>query len=46
MTFPRKGVSTFGLLLADRVNGSFVLEIQYIKAVKTLITRPESHLDE
>lgn len=37
MSFPRRSVYTFGLVLADRVNGPFQLEIQYIKAVRSLV---------
>ncbi len=43
-SFPRQKVSTFGLLLADRVNGAFVLELQHIKAVKMLLPTLESEL--
>ena len=35
-------MSTFGLLLADKVDGEFELEIQHIKAIRTLFSRPES----
>lgn len=44
MSFPRKTVSTLGLLLADRISGPFALEVQYIKAVRTLVTRRESKI--
>ena len=45
MSFPRETVSTFGLLLADRIIGPFSLEIQYIKAIRTLVpTARESTL--
>ena len=45
MSFPRETVSTFGLLLADRIIGPFSLEIQYIKAIRTLVpTARESQL--
>ena len=44
MSFPRKAVSTFGLLLADRISGPFALEMQYIKAVRTLVTKRESKI--
>ena len=40
--FPRNKIAALGLLLADRVNGPFRLEIQYIKAVKSLFTTSES----
>ena len=41
ISFSRKNLSTFGILLADRVNGEFQLEIKYIKAVRRLLTKPE-----
>ena len=44
MSFPREKLSTFGLLLADRVDGPFELELQYIKAVRTLLPTPESSI--
>ncbi len=43
-SFPRQRVNTLGLLLADRVTGPFILEIQHIKAVKMLLASPESEL--
>lgn len=41
-SFPRSSVSTFGLLLADKIDGAFELEIQHIKAIRTLFSQPES----
>ena len=32
---PLQSIATFGLLVADRVNGPFKLEIQHIKAVRS-----------
>ena len=40
-SFPRKNLHTFGILLADRVDGEFQLEIQHIKAVRRLLTKSE-----
>ena len=37
-SFPRATVATVGILLADRVQGPFQLEIQYIKAVRRITT--------
>lgn len=37
MSFPRQSVYTFGLVLMDRVNGPFQLEIQHIKAVHSMV---------
>ncbi|XP_003387001.1 PREDICTED: complex I intermediate-associated protein 30, mitochondrial-like [Amphimedon queenslandica] len=34
VVLPLKSIATFGLLVADRVNGPFKLEIQHIKAVR------------
>lgn len=39
--FARKNLSTFGILLADRVDGEFRLEIKHIKAVRRLIATSE-----
>ena len=36
-SFPQSSVETFGLLMADKVNGPFELEIQHIKAVRSLV---------
>ncbi len=33
-SFPRATVATVGVLLADRVQGQFKLELQHIKAVR------------
>jgi hypothetical protein len=44
MSFSRQAVTTMGLLLADRTNGPFSLEIQHIKAVRILFHQPKSHL--
>ena len=43
-SFPQSEMGTFGLLLADRVCGPFRLEIQYIKAVRNLLTSSESSI--
>ena len=40
-SFPRKNFQTFGILLADRVNGEFELEIKYIKAVRRFLATSE-----
>ena len=37
--FPRSTMSTFGLLLADKVVGPFELEIQTIQAVRRMSTK-------
>ena len=41
MSFPSQSIYTFGLILADRVNGPFHLEIQYIRVAYSLIHNPE-----
>ena len=40
-SFPRKNLHTFGILLADRVEGEFRLEIKHIKAVRRLLIKSE-----
>jgi len=34
LQFSRERVTTFGILLVDRINGPFSLEIEHIKAVR------------
>ncbi len=40
-SFPRKNLQTFGVLLADRVDGEFELDIKYIKAVRRFTAKSE-----
>lgn len=40
-SFPRKNLHTFGILLADRVDGEFRLEIKHIKAVRRILIKSE-----
>ena len=39
--FARKNLSTFGILLADRVDGEFQLEIKHIKVVRRFMATSE-----
>ena len=40
MSFPLHSMYTFGLLLVDRTNGPFRLEIQHIKAIRSILEPP------